>query len=153
MSRWTHSICKSCWNGRFPERPAPDQDIGHEADTCCYCGKTHYSGIYYREHPDAPKFCDHADSVVSDSLTGVEDHCPNCGCDLDSATNSYDESLKPEPGDVCCCIHCAAVLTYQDDMIIRKLKDEEFLALPENARLELARYANAVKQIHDADPS
>ena len=60
MSAWTHSICESCWNKKNPDRPAvhivgvETDDDGDVADpeVCCYCGKTHSSGIYVRGAPE-----------------------------------------------------------------------------------------------------
>ena len=50
MSRWTHSICESCWRkrelGRQPVRLKDPQ-----LELCCFCGYTHASGIYVREDP------------------------------------------------------------------------------------------------------
>lgn len=81
-----------------------------------------------------------------------DDHCPNCRRAVDSATNVDDDSLKPVPGDLSCCIGCAAVLTYQDDMTVRELTPEEFLALSADNRTELARMAAAVKEVHEDHP-
>ena len=75
--------------------------------------------------------------------------CPECGAMLDDATNMEDDSLKPEPGDISCCIECAVVLEYQDDMQMRKLSADEFLALPDDVRLEIAKYARAIHKVHE----
>ncbi len=75
--------------------------------------------------------------------------CPECGAMLDDATNTEDASLKPEPGDISCCIGCAVVLEYQDDMQMRKLSADEFLALPDDVRLEIAKYARAIHKVHE----
>ncbi len=90
--------------------------------------------------------------MTRDDAYVKDDHCPNCGRDVDSATNVDDDDLHPTPGDVSCCIGCAAVLTYQDDMTMRQLTPEEFLALPADVRTQLASMAAAVKQVHEDHP-
>lgn len=74
--------------------------------------------------------------------------CPNCNAQLDDATNLDDESLRPKPGDVSCCIKCAAVLEYQDDMTLRVLSSDELLDLPDDVRLEIVSYSQAVLKMH-----
>ena len=51
MSKWTHSICVTCWNKKNPSRP-PVRVAGGERDECCFCGDSHCSGIYIREDGD-----------------------------------------------------------------------------------------------------
>jgi hypothetical protein len=60
MSKWTHSICTSCWNERNPDRPAITlADDFREIEVCCFCGENTRDGIYIRANPDEPKFCKH----------------------------------------------------------------------------------------------
>ena len=51
MSKWTHSICSSCYeelyNGRNPVKMQES-----EIKTCCFCGKETKEGIFVREHPE-----------------------------------------------------------------------------------------------------
>ncbi len=50
MSRWTHSICEDCWNEREPLEPVRLKPEIRQAESCCYCGQTHTSGIYIRDN-------------------------------------------------------------------------------------------------------
>ena len=51
MSRWTHSICDSCWNIKEPIRE-PVHIMHGEIEICCFCGKETRSGIYVRYNPE-----------------------------------------------------------------------------------------------------
>jgi RNase P subunit RPR2 len=55
MSKWTHSLCESCYAalepGRVPSRLIPDPDEPRIQEKCCHCGGMHVSGIYYRANP------------------------------------------------------------------------------------------------------
>ncbi|HWF03419.1 MAG TPA: hypothetical protein VHA06_07020 [Candidatus Angelobacter sp.] len=54
MSRWLHSICQQCWDRRNPGRQAVkmrEEYRDEKADICCFCGKSHGSGISLREDP------------------------------------------------------------------------------------------------------
>jgi hypothetical protein len=62
MSRWTHSICDSCWETKYsekdrygnlkkgPVRVNAGPDGVRSTDECCFCGAYHHSGIYVREN-------------------------------------------------------------------------------------------------------
>lgn len=51
MSRFTHSICEECWKKKNPRR-SPVRIIDcPPMEKCCFCSKSHYSGIYVRENP------------------------------------------------------------------------------------------------------
>jgi hypothetical protein len=54
MSRWTHSICESCWTARNPDRQ-PVKLRAEQDETCCYCGQPHSSGIFVRDDPSTLK--------------------------------------------------------------------------------------------------
>jgi len=53
-SPWTHSICVKCWNERNPDRQpvvVREEFRDETAETCCFCGALHGSGIYMRFDP------------------------------------------------------------------------------------------------------
>lgn len=54
MSKWTHSICDTCWNKQNDFRE-PSRLREAPPEVCCYCGVEHASGIYRRENPDGLK--------------------------------------------------------------------------------------------------
>jgi len=54
MSKWTHLICKACWEKKRPgETPTVliEEWRDEKADPCCYCGRGCQSGIYIRDNP------------------------------------------------------------------------------------------------------
>lgn len=53
MSKWTHSICGSCWLEREGERPAVRAQ--NADDVCCFCGTKTALGIYIRQDPATVK--------------------------------------------------------------------------------------------------
>jgi hypothetical protein len=52
----SHSICDACWGRREPERVAV-RVVDREYVKCCFCGATHQSGIFVREHVEKAPFC------------------------------------------------------------------------------------------------
>jgi len=51
-SPWTHSICEDCWKKKEPDRPAFSfHENYRQQEVCCYCQKSHRSGIYVRDDP------------------------------------------------------------------------------------------------------
>lgn len=64
-------------------------------------------------------------------------HCPVCDYTVSAATPANGGSRAPRPGDLTVCFQCAAFLQFSDDEGLRELPDEEFNALPEQARADL----------------
>lgn len=53
LSKWIHSICVECWNARNSgHEPVRLKAIYRTADSCCFCGHQHKSGIFIRQAPD-----------------------------------------------------------------------------------------------------
>jgi len=52
VSRFTHPICRTCWDQRQPGREpvALIGDYRHE-EACCYCDVKTLAGIYVRDDP------------------------------------------------------------------------------------------------------
>ena len=50
MSRWSHAICRLCWDAQTPDREPTVLRYPHE-ETCCFCGAVTQEGIYVRENP------------------------------------------------------------------------------------------------------
>lgn len=50
---WTQPSCDDCWQRRYPGRQAVTikQEM-RDAETCCFCGEGHRSGIYVRVDPE-----------------------------------------------------------------------------------------------------
>lgn len=58
---WTHSICDLCWSKRCKQRNEGGQEPSRLKlpywQVCCFCGSSHNSGIYVREHQDNCPHC------------------------------------------------------------------------------------------------
>ena len=53
-SRWTHSVCETCYYGLEPDRnPVRTLAEDRAAGPCCGCGKIQSDGIFYRADPRA----------------------------------------------------------------------------------------------------
>ena len=50
VSKWTHSICKTCWYEKNPGR-RPTVLADPDVEKCCYCGGQTQSGIYVGQDP------------------------------------------------------------------------------------------------------
>ena len=73
--------------------------------------------------------------------------CPLCGHLLDSVSD-FETAARPTEGDLTVCIECAGLLTFTADRTLRVLRDGEFLALPREERLSLARHQRHVRMLH-----
>ena len=49
-SRWTHSVCESCYKILSPDRE-PSRMVDVKPESCCICGDRTLSGIYLRIDP------------------------------------------------------------------------------------------------------
>jgi hypothetical protein len=58
-----------------------------------------------------------------------ESICPNCGKQLDAATNCFGEKERPHTGDFSVCLYCAAILCFGDDLNLCLPKKEELTAI------------------------
>lgn len=68
--RWTHPICKRCFNFEYPTKRPIGLLIG-EGETCCFCGEKTEDGIYTRHDPADPRLLcnagqDHCDDTEED---------------------------------------------------------------------------------------
>lgn len=64
MSVWNHTVCEPCYFLLRPNR-MPSRLADAPSEKCCYCGEVTTDGIYYRDDPAIPQFCnagkDHED--------------------------------------------------------------------------------------------
>ena len=51
-SKWTHNICKECWDKKNPNNRQAHRAIASESNVCCYCGQKNSDGIYLRDDPN-----------------------------------------------------------------------------------------------------
>ena len=61
-----------------------------------------------------------------------ESRCLNCGHKFNAA-GSIDADQAPEPGNICLCIKCGAVMLYAEDLTVRGMTREEMDDLSNDA--------------------
>lgn len=59
----------------------------------------------------------------------IESHCPACNYKLTGATVAHGDDNAPKAGDMSVCLNCGQVLTYQDDLSLRKSNAAEIREL------------------------
>lgn len=53
MSRWTHPICETCYDKKYPGAVPFGLTIEYrEVEQCCFCLGLTFAGIYVRHDPD-----------------------------------------------------------------------------------------------------
>jgi hypothetical protein len=50
MGKWTHNICRGCYNEMYKHNRNP-ATIKGDYNSCCWCGIKNQNGIYVREDP------------------------------------------------------------------------------------------------------
>lgn len=76
-------------------------------------------------------------SVMTTTHIVREDFCPDCGAKFSRAVGDErnDSVRQPEVGDFCICLYCANVSVYDENMVVRKSKVDDFKEL-DDASLE-----------------
>ena len=75
-----------------------------------------------------------------------ECHCLNCGHKFDAA-GAINAEDAPEPGNICLCIECGAVMMYAEDLTVRGMTREEMDAICNDAET-MNFLARQVQKIH-----
>ena len=75
-----------------------------------------------------------------------ECRCLNCGYKMDSAGGANTEAAA-EPGCICLCIACGAVMVFDDDLTLRGMTLEEMDELTNDAET-MQFLAGQVRAIH-----
>jgi hypothetical protein len=75
---------------------------------------------------------------MNESIKMGTDHCPECGYEVDRATEVTGDSL-PAPGDISICFKCGAFLQFSSDMALIKLPDVIFDTLNEEMKLTMRK--------------
>lgn len=83
--------------------------------------------------------------MIGDTVRLPEDRCPKCGGKLDAATGA-ESGPGPEAGDLSVCIHCLAMLQFDPNLRLKRLTDDEFEALPEEARTGMLRAQTVMRR-------
>ena len=71
--------------------------------------------------------------------------CPACFAIL-SATSAFDADVSPEPGDFTVCAYCAAVLKFDESMM---LLPSSLIEVPTHSRKGFVDMVTKVKQAKD----
>ena len=75
-----------------------------------------------------------------------ESRCLNCGHKFNAAGGVNSEDA-PEPGNICLCIDCGAVMLYAEDLTVRGMTREEMDDLTNDAET-MQFLASQVHKIH-----
>jgi len=72
--------------------------------------------------------------------------CPTCSHPLDAATPMDDADQRaPESGDLTICVKCATVLTYDDNMDLQSMTDQDIRQLEPSLAHEVLNHQKAVR--------
>lgn len=63
----------------------------------------------------------------------VESKCPTCSKTLNAA-KALGENATPAAGDVSICSYCGSILTFQEDLSMKRMEIDELLKLPEDVQ-------------------
>lgn len=74
--------------------------------------------------------------------------CPCCGKEMDCASPVDGVQSKPVEGDLSVCINCAAVLQFDDKLMLKELTAEDRQSLPPVSQIELNAAVRAVKMLN-----
>ena len=79
-------------------------------------------------------------------MTVLQFRCPRCDYAMNDATclTRGGEEIKPKPGDVGLCIHCAAPVEYAKDLAPRWLTHDEVGQLPRDVRMHIVQAMVAI---------
>lgn len=66
-----------------------------------------------------------------------DNHCPVCASQLDAVQNIEKTNYKPSPKDLALCIYCAAILVFEDDMVLSEFAPVVFDTLDEETKKKL----------------
>lgn len=75
-----------------------------------------------------------------------QDHCPNCGYELNAATHLTDDKAQPSPGDLSVCFMCSTPLVYDQNLKLSILTEEDMKKLPPEIYEELIEVIFAINQ-------
>lgn len=65
--------------------------------------------------------------------------CPYCSKTVDAATCTTNIDAKPSKGDLSVCLYCGGLLTFISPTSVRAISNDEYKALPCDAKRELSK--------------
>lgn len=78
------------------------------------------------------------DARYPDHTTPVT-QCPGCKKEVDGALSTTVTSPPPEPGDLSVCAYCGVAGVFTKERTVRALTQDEFQALPAQAKMDISR--------------
>ncbi len=76
--------------------------------------------------------------------------CCECGTEIDSASDlNGTPKLTPVPGDIAICLHCTAVMVFEEGLTFRKITTTELLELPVQALSDLRILQVGIRAVHE----
>lgn len=83
--------------------------------------------------------------IVTTTRTNPHARCPACQSTVDAATST--NGAKPKPGDISACCYCTALLSFNTDLTLRLLRQDEFDLLPAMTRMHLRAYSVLIPRV------
>ncbi len=68
----------------------------------------------------------------------VESKCPTCGKKLNAA-KALEEQSTPVAGDISICFYCGSILSFQEDLSMKRMDIDELLSLPKDLQETLRK--------------
>ena len=101
--------------------------------------------VVRRETPDA-----RAKRAVKEQTTRTPlNHCLDCGMVVSAGTPTDPNRADyrpPRPGDVAICLHCAHIMAYANDLMVRALTDDEMVEIAGDP--DIVRAVNAIADLN-----
>lgn len=72
--------------------------------------------------------------------------CPDCLRRIEAASAADGTNRVPSPGDFSICVHCGAILRYEDDMQLRRVDDDDEKDMPPEAWDKMREASQIFKQ-------
>jgi hypothetical protein len=67
-----------------------------------------------------------------------ECHCPSCDAKIDAATGT-DHNELPKEGDISICLYCGKILTFNKDIKVVGISDQQYTELDFDTKREILR--------------
>lgn len=82
-------------------------------------------------------------------MNDVDVTCPHCGRHRDGCTGVKDDE-GPEVGAIAFCFDCGGIAEFDEDLQLREISPDRYLALPDDVRLAVARMSREIIQYQEA---
>lgn len=76
-----------------------------------------------------------------------ENHCPGCKNKIDGCTPVDGENVMPKKDDITVCIYCSMILSFNADLTLKVITDEQIGELPHDVRQDLQKIRRTIKSV------